>query len=182
MSHSQGRCSQAILGLCLAWCLMLAAPSVRGATCVSDPAIIAPADIAFVGALSGVSPLGGQATFAVHEVWTTGNVAPIVVVKASPRLVLGLRPRRVPGHCHGGRRQHPTRRRRMPSIGPVERVICRHPANYRPPAAGGCERGRRPAGGDALPDRRGHAAGRRLGVRLQANSRPWRMRTTSTKV
>ena len=63
---------------------LLAARPAGAATCVSDPASVAAADVAFVGSLLGVSSVGDQATFAVNEVWTGGSVAAEVVVNASP--------------------------------------------------------------------------------------------------
>lgn len=64
--------------------VLLPADPGRAATCFSDPAVIASADVVFVGALSGVSASGDQATFAVDEVWTSGNVGGVVVVNATP--------------------------------------------------------------------------------------------------
>jgi hypothetical protein len=53
------------------------------ATCVSDPAVIASAEVAFVGQLTGVNPAGDQATLAVKEVWSAGSLPPVVVVTSA---------------------------------------------------------------------------------------------------
>ncbi len=56
----------------------------QGATCVSDPASVAAADMAFIGNLTGVNPAGDQATLAVEEVWSAGDLPAVVVVTGSP--------------------------------------------------------------------------------------------------
>ncbi len=63
--------------------VLLPAHSAEAATCVSDPAAIANADVAFVGRLTSLNPAGDQATLAVEEVWSTGNLPPVVVLNGS---------------------------------------------------------------------------------------------------
>ena len=63
--------------------VLLQADAAEAATCISDPAAIANADVAFVGKLTGLNPAGDQATLAVEEVWSTGNLPPVVVLNGS---------------------------------------------------------------------------------------------------
>jgi hypothetical protein len=73
----------AVTALAVGSVLVLAADPGRAATCVSDPASIAQADVAFVGRLTSLNPAGDQATLAVEEVWSTGDLAPVVVLNGS---------------------------------------------------------------------------------------------------
>jgi hypothetical protein len=62
---------------------LLALPA-GAATCVSDPASVAAADVAFVGTLTGANPAGDQVTLAVQEVWSAGDLPAAVVVNGVP--------------------------------------------------------------------------------------------------
>jgi hypothetical protein len=62
---------------------LLALP-VSAATCVSDPASVAAADVAFVGTLTSTSAAGDQVTLAVQEVWSAGDLPAAVGVNGVP--------------------------------------------------------------------------------------------------
>jgi hypothetical protein len=66
--------------LLLAGAASLLGIPVSAATCVSDPASVAAADVAFVGTLTGSNPAGDQVTMAVQEVWSAGDLPAAVVV------------------------------------------------------------------------------------------------------
>ena len=76
--------SRAWIPLTLLWAATLvAASSVRAATCFSDPAVIGAVDVAFVGTLSSVTATGDQATLAVDDVWSSGDLPAVVVVSSA---------------------------------------------------------------------------------------------------
>ena len=68
---------------------LLALPA-GAATCVSDPASVAAADVAFIGTLTGTNPAGDQVTLAVQEVWSAGDLPAAVVVNGVPGQWAGM--------------------------------------------------------------------------------------------
>jgi hypothetical protein len=74
----------AAMALPLAAAASLLALPAGAATCVSDPASVAAADVAFVGTLTGTNPAGDQVTLAVQEVWSAGDLPAAVVVNGVP--------------------------------------------------------------------------------------------------
>lgn len=84
MSDTVKRRHRPVVGSVLAGCVLLtAATTLRAATCVSDPGVIARAEVAFVGQLTAVGPAGDQATLVVEEVWSAGSLPRVVVVNSA---------------------------------------------------------------------------------------------------
>jgi hypothetical protein len=86
MSFRQRRAGRVriLAGSLLAAAASLLAIPVGAATCVSDPASVAAADVAFVGTLTGTNPAGDQVTMAVQDVWSAGDLPAAVVVNGVP--------------------------------------------------------------------------------------------------
>ena len=70
-----------VLGAC-AWAAC--ASATQAATCGPGPDVIAAADVAFVGTLTGADDKGQVGTFAVEEVWKGSEVPPVIQVIGAP--------------------------------------------------------------------------------------------------